>query len=351
VTGITTYSGLTAKLETWLDRDDLDADVDTFIQLTEARLNRLLEDPDMEVSTTLTGDGASLPADFGSMVSIGTADGYPLAQMGNEEYSAIRPCRAFRAITRSAPARFTTCPGSANPTLIYRRKIPALTSTNTTNWLLDPRARRLSLRVPRASLRVGPGRRSSGRVEIVCLMRRWQRAPHGRRSPQVGRGADCAADQAPMKLVFGDFLPDLPNHGTKGVSSVDSLYPTSGGYRPVGQWILHANALPTACRGAAAFVAPSGRVVIIAGTATKLYRQDGLDWLEIGTGYTLGAESQVAVRPVRSDRDCHQLGGIRSRSTLRRMRLRHWAERRRSSRPLPWSITSWSAPRPTARST
>jgi hypothetical protein len=95
-----------------------------------------------------------------------------------------------------------------------------------------------------------------------------------------------------MKLVFGDFLPDLPNHGTNGVSGVSSLYPTSGGYRPVGQWILHANALPGACRGAAAFVAPSGRVVVVAGTATKLYRQDGLDWLEIGTGYTLGAESR-----------------------------------------------------------
>jgi hypothetical protein len=108
----------------------------------------------------------------------------------------------------------------------------------------------------------------------------------------VGTGSNRAKDQAGVKLVFGDFLPDLPSFGTPGVSNIASLYPTSGGYRPVGQWILHANALPSACRGAAAFVAPSGRVVIIAGTATKLYRQDGLDWLEIGTGYTLGATSR-----------------------------------------------------------
>lgn len=95
-----------------------------------------------------------------------------------------------------------------------------------------------------------------------------------------------------MKLVAGEFLPDLPNHGSKGVSEVVNLYPGSGGYRPVGQWVSHSNSLPTACRGASAFVAPSGRVVIIAGTATKLFRLNGLTWAEIGTGYTLGSKSR-----------------------------------------------------------
>jgi hypothetical protein len=121
----------------WLDRDDLETKADTFIVLTEARLNRLLEDPDMEVSTTLTGDGASLPVDFGSMVSIGTSDGYPLAQMGNEEYAAIRPISGISRYYTIRAGKIYYVPGSANPTLIYRRKIPALTSSNTTNWLLD----------------------------------------------------------------------------------------------------------------------------------------------------------------------------------------------------------------------
>lgn len=92
-----------------------------------------------------------------------------------------------------------------------------------------------------------------------------------------------------MKLAYGPFLPDLPNHGAEGVSDLANLYPSSGGYRPVGQWVAHTEALPSACRGASAFVAPSGRLVVIAGTATKLYRQDGLTWDEIGTGYTLTA--------------------------------------------------------------
>jgi hypothetical protein len=92
-----------------------------------------------------------------------------------------------------------------------------------------------------------------------------------------------------VKLAFGDYLPDLPNHGTPGVSEVENLYPSSGGYRPVGQWTAHTDPLPAPCRGASAFIAPSGRSVIIAGTADKIYKQDGLGWLEIGSGYTLTA--------------------------------------------------------------
>src|SRR5688500_200640 len=85
------YSELVAALEDYVDRDDLSTRAGTFSQLAEARLNRLLDDPRMEVSVTLTGDGADLPSDFGSMVSLGTADGNPLSPMDNVEYSAIQP--------------------------------------------------------------------------------------------------------------------------------------------------------------------------------------------------------------------------------------------------------------------
>ncbi len=137
MSGIVDYGSLVEKLGSWLDRDDVDDQVDTFIQLTEARLNRLLDDPDMEVSTTLTGDGASLPADFGSMVSIGSADGYPLQQMGSEEYASVRPLSGIPRYYTIQGGKIYYVPGSANPTLVYRRKIPPLTSSNTTNWLLS----------------------------------------------------------------------------------------------------------------------------------------------------------------------------------------------------------------------
>lgn len=105
----------------------------------------------------------------------------------------------------------------------------------------------------------------------------------------MGRRPDCTEDQAGVKLVYGDFLPDLPDHGTNGVRDVSNVYPSSGGFRPVGQWEGHTDALGEPCRGASAFVAPSGRYVFIAGTATKLFRLNGLTWVEIGSGYTLTA--------------------------------------------------------------
>lgn len=84
-----------------------------------------------------------------------------------------------------------------------------------------------------------------------------------------------------MKLAFGEYLPDLPTYGSPGVSEAVNLYPSSAGYRPVGQWVAHTTALPSACRGASAFVAPSGRVSVIAGTATGLYRQTGTTWTQL----------------------------------------------------------------------
>jgi hypothetical protein len=105
----------------------------------------------------------------------------------------------------------------------------------------------------------------------------------------VGGGANRAAHSPDVKLVFGDFLPDLPDHGSKGVSEAVNLYPGAAGYRPVGQFYAHTDALPSPCKGASSFIAPSGRVVLIAGTATALYLQDGVTWTEIGTGYTMPA--------------------------------------------------------------
>lgn len=88
-----------------------------------------------------------------------------------------------------------------------------------------------------------------------------------------------------MKLVFGDFLPDLPDYGSPGLSDVANLYPISSGYAPVGQFEAHTEVLPGTCRGSSGFIAPSGRVVFIACTADAIYKQNGLEWEELATGY------------------------------------------------------------------
>jgi hypothetical protein len=95
-----------------------------------------------------------------------------------------------------------------------------------------------------------------------------------------------------VKLVYGDFLPDLPDYGSPGVSEAVNVYPTSTGYKPVGQFSAHTGSLLEACKGASNFIAPSGRVVLIAGTATKLYRQDATSWAELESGYSLGEEDR-----------------------------------------------------------
>lgn len=134
---IATYSELVSAIGDWLDRDDLAVRVPDFIRLAEARLNRLLDDPDMEAITTLTGDGAALPADFGSMISIGTSDGNPLKAMGNAEYAAILPQSGVSRYYTIREGAIYYVPGSANVTLVYRRSLPGLSATDTTNWLLD----------------------------------------------------------------------------------------------------------------------------------------------------------------------------------------------------------------------
>jgi hypothetical protein len=133
---IATYADLVSTIGDWLDRDDLSTRAGTFIQMVEARVNRLLSDPDMELSVTLTGDGASLPADYGEMVSLGTSDGNPLIPIGNEEYAAILPEAGTSRYYTIREGKVYYAPGSANPTLVYRRGVPALTATNATNWLL-----------------------------------------------------------------------------------------------------------------------------------------------------------------------------------------------------------------------
>lgn len=138
---IATYSDLVGAVGDWLDRDDLAARAPDFIALAEARLNRLLDDPDMELTATTVASGASttLPDDFGSMVSISTGSGRHLSAMSAVDFSGIDQtisgtprfyCLVDGSIT------FAPADAAATITMVYRRTIPALTATNTTNWLL-----------------------------------------------------------------------------------------------------------------------------------------------------------------------------------------------------------------------
>ncbi len=139
---IATYTDLVTELEAYLDRADYTARIPTFIKLTEVRLNRLLDDPDMEVRATATATSqyTALPADFKRMVGVSTGNDYALEQVTGSGITS------FNQLNTGIPRQYAIVDGSitfapvssnASITMLYVRSIPALTAASPTNWLLD----------------------------------------------------------------------------------------------------------------------------------------------------------------------------------------------------------------------
>lgn len=137
---ISNFDELVSAVSDWLDRDDLSSAVPTFIQLAEARMNRLLEDPEMDVRSisVATGDYTALPADFGEMISITTGNG-PLRQVGPVEFAGFNSTSGTPRYYLMVDGAISFAPSNTTTpiTMIYRRTIPALSASNTTNWLLS----------------------------------------------------------------------------------------------------------------------------------------------------------------------------------------------------------------------
>lgn len=142
---LASYSELTAEIDFWLNRADLSARVPTFIALFEARMNRMLRVPQMETiatqPTTANISSYTLPSDC-----VGVREVY-LDEDADTVLAPMTPAqlRAYSSLS-GAPAAYTITgeklvlapvPSSTNTLAIdYYRAIPALSSDNTTNWLL-----------------------------------------------------------------------------------------------------------------------------------------------------------------------------------------------------------------------
>ena len=150
---INTYATLVTAVDNWLARADLTARTPEFIALAEAKFNRELRVRQMEQRSTATVNTASsepefiaLPGDFHTMrrVRLSSVTGKPRlgflsgTQMDEQRYSDSN--------TSGRPQYFTVFGDEMEllPTpdeaytieMVYRKYIPALTSDNTTNWLL-----------------------------------------------------------------------------------------------------------------------------------------------------------------------------------------------------------------------
>lgn len=142
---IANYSELVTEITSFLDRTgdaDFAARVPTFIALAEARLNRVLDDPEMEVRSTATATGqyTTLPTDFKRLVGIASGQStYRLRQVTGSEITAFDQSNAdiprYYAI-QDGSITFAPISTTTPITILYVRRLPPLTASDPTNWLL-----------------------------------------------------------------------------------------------------------------------------------------------------------------------------------------------------------------------
>ncbi len=136
-----TYSDLQTTIADWLMRDDLVTKVPSFITLCESRSNRRLRVREMEDTETMTpvSGVCTLPTDYIEAKRV-TADTDPASVL-----TPVTLDWAKARFDRSGFPYHYVIQGStliAYPTsdsdiiLDYYAKIPALSDSNTTNWLL-----------------------------------------------------------------------------------------------------------------------------------------------------------------------------------------------------------------------
>ncbi len=153
---INTYATLVSAATEWLARDQdttLIARIPDFITLCEAKLNRMLFVTQMEQRSTTTCDTSStypefitLPTDFQTMrrIRLSSVTGKPrlemMAQSQIEDYrystDNVSGQPIYYSIMGSEIELAPTPSQNYTLEMVYRKNIPALTASNTTNWLL-----------------------------------------------------------------------------------------------------------------------------------------------------------------------------------------------------------------------
>jgi hypothetical protein len=141
---ITDYSSLKNEMLSWYkDRTDLAGFADTVVDLTEAYFNLKLRVREMEATTDLTptDNVCTLPSDYieyKRVVELASIR-RPMEYITEDAADRIYPTRASGLACNFMIVGddLTALPLSSNDIeLTYYQKIPALSDSNTTNWLL-----------------------------------------------------------------------------------------------------------------------------------------------------------------------------------------------------------------------
>lgn len=150
---ITTYATLKSTLTDWIDRGtDLDSKRDDFIDFAEAYFNRTLRCYQMEETSTLTTDSngeASLPTGFLAFRSVrySSSPSIELKPISHGGANVLSPYGtsdtprwySVSSGTTADTTKIRITPPKSSASLIVRffEKIPALSDSTTSNWLLD----------------------------------------------------------------------------------------------------------------------------------------------------------------------------------------------------------------------
>ena len=145
---ISTYSELQSAVADFLNRDDLASAVPTFIRLAEARFSRDMRHWRMETRSTAELDTqySAIPSDFLQPIRLQITDAptSEVAPISTAQMLQLRGDRNDRvgrptnyALTAGGIELYPTPDLTYNASLVYYARIPALSASNTTNWLLN----------------------------------------------------------------------------------------------------------------------------------------------------------------------------------------------------------------------
>jgi hypothetical protein len=144
---ISTYTELKASIANFLNRDDLTATIPDFISLAESSINNEIRHWRMETraETTVDSQFTGIPSDWLSTIRFHlTTSG--TSSLNFMSLATMQSTRAARDDATGTPTNYSlnssqfelmpTPDGSYSAILMYYAKIPALTGSNETNWLL-----------------------------------------------------------------------------------------------------------------------------------------------------------------------------------------------------------------------
>lgn len=145
---ITNYATLQTAISDFLNRDDLSSVIPTFIALAEADMQRKVRHWRMETRSTAQLDTqfSAIPSDWIETIRfyLTTGETSPLELISHAELLSRKQADgnvtnrpAYYAMSGAQFELYPVPDGTYAGELLYFAKIPALSDSNTTNWLLE----------------------------------------------------------------------------------------------------------------------------------------------------------------------------------------------------------------------